>query len=69
MKAALGSGSPAFDGVILQRSPIENLPESPLEIGFSRSLHVREERLSERGDSCRLLYISDIHLRRGRSET
>jgi predicted MPP superfamily phosphohydrolase len=30
---------------------------------------VREERLSTRHDACRLLYVSDIHLRDGRSET
>ena len=40
-----------------------------LEIGLRRALHVREERLSVRNDACRLLYASDIHLRRGRSET
>jgi uncharacterized protein len=40
-----------------------------LDIGLSRSLHVREERLSTREDACRLLYVSDIHLRRGRSRT
>lgn len=39
-----------------------------LDIGLRRDLHVREERLSERRDACRLLYISDIHLRSGRSE-
>jgi len=39
-----------------------------LEIGLSRALHIREERLSPRPDACRLLYISDIHLRNGRSE-
>lgn len=40
-----------------------------LEIGLRRPLHVREERLSTRHDACRLLYVSDIHLRHGRSET
>jgi uncharacterized protein len=40
-----------------------------LEIGLRRPLHVREERLSTRHDPCRLLYVSDIHLRSGRSET
>lgn len=40
-----------------------------LEIGLSRDLHVREERLSAQGNACRLLYASDIHLRSGRSET
>ena len=39
-----------------------------LEIGLSRALHVREERLSTRHDAYRLLYVSDIHLRRGRSD-
>jgi predicted MPP superfamily phosphohydrolase len=32
-------------------------------------LHVREERISTRHDACRLLYVSDIHLRDGRSDT
>lgn len=40
-----------------------------LEIGLRRALHVREERLSARDDPCRLLYVSDIHLRKGRSDT
>jgi predicted MPP superfamily phosphohydrolase len=40
-----------------------------LEIGLNRALHVREERLSTRPDACRLLYVSDIHLRSGRSDT
>ena len=39
-----------------------------LEIGLHRALHVREERLSGRHDACRLVYVSDIHLRRGRSD-
>ena len=41
----------------------------PLEIGLTHPLHVREERLSTRQDACRLLYVSDIHLRNGRSDT
>ena len=40
-----------------------------LEVGLRRALHVREERLSPRVDACRLLYVSDIHLRNGRSDT
>ena len=40
----------------------------PLEIGLTRDLHVREERLSTRHDACRLLYVSDVHLRSGRSD-
>ena len=39
-----------------------------LEIGLAGALQVREERLSARHDACRLLYISDIHLRRDRSD-
>jgi uncharacterized protein len=40
-----------------------------LEVGLGQTLHVREERLSARTDACRLLYVSDIHLRNGRSDT
>ena len=43
------------------------LAAGPLEIGLSRPLLVREERLSTHHDACRLLYVSDIHLRSGRS--
>jgi predicted MPP superfamily phosphohydrolase len=39
-----------------------------LEIGLRRPLHVREERFSARHDAYRLLYVSDIHLRHGRSD-
>ena len=39
-----------------------------LEIGLNRALHIREERISFRHDACRLMYVSDIHLRRGRSD-
>ena len=39
-----------------------------LEIGLDHALHIREERLSPRQDTCRLLYVSDIHLRNGRSQ-
>ena len=41
--------------------------EQWFEIGLRRALHIREERLSPRTDSCRLMYVSDIHLRRKRS--
>ncbi|HVX63293.1 MAG TPA: metallophosphoesterase [Pirellulales bacterium] len=37
-------------------------------IGLNGPLHVREERLSLQRGACRLMYISDIHLRRNRSE-
>ena len=39
-----------------------------LEIGLQGALHVREERVSASHDSCRLIYVSDIHLRPARSE-
>lgn len=42
--------------------------DGELEIGLNRALHVREERLSTREDAYRLLYVSDIHLRKGRSD-
>lgn len=45
------------------------LPGGALEIGLNQALHVREERLTTRLDACRLLYVSDIHLRNGRSAT
>lgn len=38
-----------------------------IDIGLRRALHVREERLTWRQAGCRLLYVSDIHLRPGRS--
>lgn len=41
----------------------------PLTIGLNGALHIREERLSQRADVCRLMYISDIHLRPTRSDT
>src|SRR5262245_49992689 len=45
------------------------LLDGALEVGLRRPLHVREERLSARHDACRLVYVSDIHLRNGRSDT
>ncbi len=39
-----------------------------LELGLAGPLYVREERISTRHDACRLMYISDIHLRYGRSD-
>ena len=42
--------------------------DGPLQIGLNHALHIREERLSTRHDACRLVYVSDIHLRQGRSE-
>ena len=54
---------------IFRRLPDSRLPtEALLDIGLTRALFVREERLSTRADACRLLYVSDIHLRSGRSE-
>jgi predicted MPP superfamily phosphohydrolase len=37
-----------------------------LTIGLNGALHIREERVATRPDAFRLLYVSDIHLRRGR---
>ena len=45
------------------------MPVGSLEVGLRQALQVREERLSTRPDACRLAYVSDIHLRRGRSAT
>jgi predicted MPP superfamily phosphohydrolase len=44
------------------------LSTGPLTLGLNGPLHIREERLSLRSDACRLLYVSDIHLRRTRSD-
>lgn len=44
------------------------VPAGLLEMGLNGALHIREERLSTRHDACRLLYVSDIHLRQGRSD-
>ena len=41
---------------------------SRLRIGLNGALYIREERLSLRDDACRLMYVSDLHLRPGRSE-
>jgi len=45
------------------------LAAGPLQIGLNYALHIREERVSSRSDACRLLYVSDIHLRKGRADT
>ena len=45
-----------------------DLPAGPLTIGLNGALHVREERLAIRPDACRLMYVSDIHLRPNRSD-
>jgi len=39
-----------------------------VEVGISRPLYIRHEKLSQRKDACRVLYVSDIHLRPGRSD-
>ena len=41
----------------------------PLEIGLQQALQIREVRLSEEPNACRILYVSDIHLRRRRSRS
>ncbi len=38
------------------------------DVGLRRPLAVRHERIRQSGDACRLLYASDIHLRKGRSK-
>jgi uncharacterized protein len=43
------------------------LKPGPLEIGLWQPLQIREERLSEHPNACRVLYVSDIHLRQRRS--
>jgi uncharacterized protein len=44
------------------------LHAGPLEIGRTAPLHVREEWLTTSPNAYRLMYVSDIHLRRGRSD-
>lgn len=44
-------------------------PVGWFEFGLDGPLHIREERLSLRSDACRLIYVSDIHLRPGRSRS
>jgi uncharacterized protein len=39
-----------------------------LTVGLTGPLHVREERLAVRADAFRLMYASDLHLRRNRSD-
>jgi len=39
-----------------------------MEMGLHRPLAVRHERIRRTPDACRLLYVSDVHLREGRSE-
>jgi predicted MPP superfamily phosphohydrolase len=36
-------------------------------LGLEEPLHIREERIRANGDACRLLYVSDIHLRGSRA--
>jgi uncharacterized protein len=44
------------------------LSAARLTVGLNGPLHVREERLTIRPDACRLMYVSDLHLRRNRSD-
>lgn len=72
--------SPICSGNVLPNSAQRDLPGAVmndggwqwsagvLEVGLGRPLFVREEHLSTRYDACRLMYVSDIHLRRGRSD-
>jgi predicted MPP superfamily phosphohydrolase len=68
---SLASRSRSISGASFPQLSSGRAPWSvgPLEIGLSQPLHVREERLSTRHDAYRLLYVSDIHLRNGRSDT
>jgi predicted MPP superfamily phosphohydrolase len=67
--ATSGSGL-SIAGPARQRLPNSTSQwfDQALEVGLHRALHIREERLSTRHDACRLLYVSDIHLRSLRSE-
>lgn len=47
--------------------PRPSQPGWPLEVGLAQPLQIREEWLARRADACRLLYVSDIHLRKERS--
>jgi len=51
-----------------RRAGARKVSESLLTIGLNGALHIRKERLSTRADACRLLYVSDLHLRRTRSD-
>ena len=51
----------------MTRRPVFASPVSMIEVGLKAPLHIREERVS-RHPASRVLYISDIHLRRRRSE-
>src|SRR5260221_1850974 len=44
------------------------LTAGPLTIGLNGALHIREERLAMQKNACRLMYVSDLHLRRKRSD-
>lgn len=58
-----------FDRILVMHPESRtHLAAGPLSIGLNGALHIREERLSIRSDACRLLYVSDIHLRRRRSD-
>jgi predicted MPP superfamily phosphohydrolase len=45
-----------------------DVPAGLLTIGLGGALHIREEYLSVRKDACRLMYVSDVHLRANRSD-
>ena len=51
-----------------RRNRRTELPGRSLTLGLNGALHIREERLSTRSDACRLMYVSDIHLRPNRSD-
>ena len=65
-EAGLVRRGSALNAISCAPGPVET-GLRPLEIGLRGALHIREERLSSRDDACRLLYVSDLHLRNGRS--
>src|SRR3569623_1283370 len=65
LRAPMQQGLPAGGPRIVTQRRIGSTPLSagPLTIGLHGALHIREERLSIRSDACRLMYVSDLHLR------
>jgi predicted MPP superfamily phosphohydrolase len=65
--ARQSSAYPARQGDVMNYDRL-GLSLGVLELGHARPLYLREERVSTRLDACRLVYVSDIHLRYGRSD-
>ena len=66
--ATTTASGPGIAALSRRRIGRTELSAGPLTIGLNGALHIREERLSIRHDACRLMYVSDIHLRRTRSD-